>query len=215
MALGGVTLVLVRHAESADNASSVLSARAPGPGLSDRGVTQARALADRLRATPIDSVWSSPLLRARLTADLIAADHATPVRVTDALAEYNLGCLEGCSTREGWLANDRLFADWMVRDLLGRAHEGGESGASVIKRVRTFLDDLARRPQSKSTHVLIGHGGSIRVALPRIATNVSPSFAHAHPLANTEAVELERRSGCWRCVRWGPHAFNRDGEAGL
>ena len=73
-------LFLVRHAHAVDGAPDELRP------LSDRGRRQARELAARLAATLPDVVLSSPLLRARETADAIARASGAPLRVDDRLA---------------------------------------------------------------------------------------------------------------------------------
>ena len=66
-AAGGVTLLLVRHGQSAGNARRVFSGSADVP-LTATGRAQAAALADRLAHEPIAAVYASPLSRARDTA---------------------------------------------------------------------------------------------------------------------------------------------------
>jgi phosphohistidine phosphatase len=73
-------LFLVRHAHAVDGTPDELRP------LSDQGREQARELAARLAATLPDVVLSSPLLRARETADAIARASGAPLRVDDRLA---------------------------------------------------------------------------------------------------------------------------------
>jgi len=73
-------LFLVRHAHAVDGTPDELRP------LSDRGREQARELAARLASTLPDVVLSSPLLRARETADAIARASGAPLRVDDRLA---------------------------------------------------------------------------------------------------------------------------------
>jgi phosphohistidine phosphatase len=67
-------LVLVRHAEAAPGTPDELRTLTPG------GYAQARALGDRLRAEGVqpDAVLSSPLLRARQTAEALELGEAEP-----------------------------------------------------------------------------------------------------------------------------------------
>ena len=73
-------LFLVRHAHAVDGTPDELRP------LSDRGREQARELAARIASTLPDVVLSSPLLRARETADAIARASGAPLRVDDGLA---------------------------------------------------------------------------------------------------------------------------------
>jgi phosphohistidine phosphatase len=73
-------LFLVRHAKAAPGSPDALRR------LNDKGREQARALAERLAAEQPDVVLSSPLLRARETADPIARLAGVPLRIDDRLA---------------------------------------------------------------------------------------------------------------------------------
>ena len=70
------TLLLIRHGETAWNAERRFTTRSDLP-LSEVGLEQAGAAAEALAATGIDRVYSSPLQRARVTAETIAASEAS------------------------------------------------------------------------------------------------------------------------------------------
>src|ERR1700722_19047795 len=65
-------LVLVRHGVTA-HTGPLLSGRMPGIDLSDKGIAQAQAAADRLSALTISTVYASPIERTTQTAGYIAA----------------------------------------------------------------------------------------------------------------------------------------------
>lgn len=68
------TIHLVRHGH-VHNPQKVLYGRLPGFNLSEKGIAQATVTADFLEKRPISAVFSSPMLRARRTAQLIMARH--------------------------------------------------------------------------------------------------------------------------------------------
>ena len=68
-------LWLVRHGETVCHRCGLYSGHAPTP-LTPRGVAQARALGERLRAVPFDKVFCSELTRTGTTADLLLGDRA-------------------------------------------------------------------------------------------------------------------------------------------
>ncbi len=77
---------LIRHADAYSGITELAAGRIDTP-LSKRGLEQARRLAARLAAVPLQAVWSSELLRARQTAEMIAAGHSLEVRVDARLRE--------------------------------------------------------------------------------------------------------------------------------
>src|SRR3954471_18360095 len=68
-------LVLVRHAVTA-HTGPLLSGRMPGIDLSEKGVGQADATAQRLAKLPVSAVYASPIERTTQTAQQIAAHHS-------------------------------------------------------------------------------------------------------------------------------------------
>lgn len=89
------TLYLVRHGENVANLTKEFSHRAVDYSLTDKGRAQAAQTADFFRGHAIDAVYSSPLRRARETAEAIAAVVGKPVTVVEDFREINVGVLEG------------------------------------------------------------------------------------------------------------------------
>ena len=95
---GDFTLAfLVRHGQAAvpDQEGRYFS-KAPVP-LTERGEQQAAAAGDLLRTSAIDAIWSSDLLRARQTAEIIARVTGVPVCYDKRLQEVDTGTLDGSS----------------------------------------------------------------------------------------------------------------------
>ncbi|HMG51089.1 MAG TPA: histidine phosphatase family protein [Inquilinus sp.] len=120
------TIYLIRHCRAAG--------QEPEAPLTEEGHAQALRLRDRLAATPIARVVSSPFLRARDSAASLAARLGLPVGIDERLAERVLAA----DPAEDW--QDRLrqsFAD------PGLCWPGGESGAAAMARGRAAVDAAA------------------------------------------------------------------------
>jgi broad specificity phosphatase PhoE len=131
-------IVFARHGETAPNRDGLILGRAD-PGLTDEGRRQATRLAGLLgRESPV-AVLTSPLLRARETADVIASACGLEAETDDRLMEIDWGAWEGRPV-EGIASAEmeRLRAD------AGRAPEG-ESLASLGLRVEEFCADALDR----------------------------------------------------------------------
>src|SRR3712207_5088470 len=103
-----MTLYFVRHGESEANRLREFSNRGVKHGLTPRGREQAAALARALRGAAVAKLFSSPLLRAVETAEILSAAIGVPYEVTDALREYDCGILEGRSDAASWQVYDEV-----------------------------------------------------------------------------------------------------------
>ena len=100
--------MMVRHAEPAG------ATGATGPALSHRGQTQAAALAERLALRPVAALYTSPVARARETAEAVAARLGLPAQVQGLLGDSSSG--GGNRGREAveWLAAQHSAPDALV-----------------------------------------------------------------------------------------------------
>jgi 2,3-bisphosphoglycerate-dependent phosphoglycerate mutase len=134
------------------------------PELTERGVEQAQRVAAWLAFEPVDVVLSSPLLRARMTAQPIADAHGLPVDLVEGLAEYDVQSDHYIPMEEMRANNDpRLQA--MID---GRWESfGGEPTHEFRARIeRTVHEIVAEHPGRRV--VAVCHGGVINVALAQL-----------------------------------------------
>jgi probable phosphoglycerate mutase len=154
------TLLLVRHGNTALSGRRY-SGRGD-PELSADGQAQALAVAGRLAAAGIAAVVSSPLRRARSTADAIAAATGTAVAADDGLVETDFGRWDGLTfaeVREGWPAE---HAAWLADS--AAAPPGGESINQVARRVRKVRDRLLAAYPGRTVAV-VSHVTPIKLLL--------------------------------------------------
>jgi broad specificity phosphatase PhoE len=149
-------LILVRHGQTGANQRGLLLGRADEP-LCDGGREQADALA---RALPVPArLISSPLRRARSTADAIAAVSGTPVEVDERWVEMDYGALDGrpasALDAEGWRA-------WQEDP--AHVPAGGESVAQVGARVRAACRELTAAAAAGDV-VVVSHVSPIKAAI--------------------------------------------------
>jgi probable phosphoglycerate mutase len=124
-------IVFARHGQTAPNRDGLVLGRAD-PELTGEGRRQAAALAAALAGEPVTAILTSPLVRARQTAEAIGAACGLPVTVDERLLEIDWG------TWEGRPAGSLAVADvdrWRADD--GTAPEG-ESLDSLSRRVGSF-----------------------------------------------------------------------------
>jgi len=136
------TLLLVRHGLTALT-GPVLAGRTPGVHLDDRGWTQARAVAERLRVLPLAAVVSSPLDRCLDTASTVLEGRdSLELAVDDRLAEVEYGEWTGRELKQ--LAKEPL---WKVVQAHPSAavFPGGEALAHASARAVAAVADWDAR----------------------------------------------------------------------
>jgi len=173
--------------------------------LSALGHAQARQVADwarRLAAScpagtaPIREIWSSPLRRARETAEAIAAAIGLPVSVDEQLCELHAGIFQG----HLWADLEQAFPEEVAHWRSGDPHyviPGGESRAQLAARGRAALEALAAR--GTPGMIVVAHGGVLTAALgsmlgrehPLLAAAAERPFTKLPALANCSVTELE------------------------
>jgi probable phosphoglycerate mutase len=142
-----VTLVLIRHGETALNVARVL--QPADTALSERGERQALALARRLAPLGLRMLISSPLPRAWRTAQAVAAATGLSPQAEVRLEERNFGDFRG--RRYDSLGFDPLA--------MLEAPPGGESAAAFAQRVAAVFESLrARYADPAGPVAVISHG---------------------------------------------------------
>lgn len=124
---------LIRHGSTAWNKEGRIQGHTDNP-LDEEGLQQAEAIAERLSGEHWDYIYSSDLLRARQTAEVIAAKLGLQVAgVIPGIREMNGGLLEGTTEQE---RVERWGTEWKSLDLGLESNESGKQrGARRLKRL--------------------------------------------------------------------------------
>ena len=199
-----MNLYFVRHGESQANLLNEISNHGLKHGLTPRGREQALALAERFSEIHVNKLYTSPLLRAVQTAQVLSHAFEIPYESTDALREYDCGVLEGKSDPESWALYDQVYNAWVHEEAWERRIEGGESFLDIQARFVPFVRDLIDTYGRLSVNiVMVGHGGLYRCMLPLVLANVDFEFAEARHLDNIAYVLAQVEGGRVRCLKWG------------
>ena len=194
-------LYFVRHGESEANVLGVISNRGAVHGLTERGRRQVEALALELRGAGVTQVYSSPLLRARETADILARALDVGCEVTDALREFDCGLAEGRSDPAAWALHRSVVDAWMEHGDLDARIEEGESFVDIQDRFVPFVRGLIESYEEVAPVILVGHGGLYQCMLPIVLENLDRGAVFRLPnagyvLAEVSAGKLLCLQGC-------------------
>lgn len=156
---------LIRHGATANN--TLRPPRLQGCGLdfelSDLGRLQARRTADRLAPLPFARIFSSPLLRARQTAEAIAAPHGLTVEVVPEIVEVDVGRWEGLTWAEAEQVDPEAYRGFTTDPGIN-PYSGGENLRGVLARVGPALDRLLAEAAGQ-TVAIVAHNVVNRVYL--------------------------------------------------
>jgi probable phosphoglycerate mutase len=153
---------LVRHGRSVWNAAGRIQGQIDIE-LDEVGLQQAQRIADRLAREPISAIYSSPLLRAKVTADAIAERLHLPVTLDARLMEYDFGVVSGMTWAELTENHPELVDRWL-EDPWAVPVAGSEGRPNFAKRVTAAMQDLcAQHPEEQVA--VVAHGGTFGVYL--------------------------------------------------
>jgi broad specificity phosphatase PhoE len=166
-------LYLVRHGETAYNRDGLALGIADVP-LTDTGMRQAEAVARRLASERIDRVYTSPLSRAAVMAQAIAAERPAPVEVRAELLELHVGHTEGTPFRTLRETHAGFLQEWAGPQGHLAAMPGGESIVDVDQRLEPFIRHLREEPAAAAA--VVSHNFVLRVLLCRLLGLEPSSF---------------------------------------
>ena len=154
-------MYLVRHGQTESSARKAYSGRSD-VALTDEGREQARRAAEQLAGAGIDAVFSSPLSRARDTAQAIADATGAPLTVDERLTEVDYGDFEGLDRAGARERFGQAFEDWRAdpfgSPVAGHGAAGRRAGSAPARRPPT-------RSPPRERPVIVGHQGILRIVL--------------------------------------------------
>ena len=143
-------LYLTRHGETEYSLNNDVCGSTDCP-LTDKGREQAKDLAGYIMDTGLNigAIYSSPLVRARETAEIISKAISVPYIVDNRLREQSCGAYEGVTKRD-----DQEFKT-AIQQFANRL-KGGDSALQLAQRVYNFLDEICVDDE-KSDSLIVGH----------------------------------------------------------
>jgi len=174
----------MRHGESYSNVGGRMISTTDME-LTPRGIEQAEK-AKRHINKDFDMVFSSPLLRARQTAEILAGD--AEIVVCDKLIEMNLGVLEGLTWEEVNLNFPHLDTGYMLYDI---TIPQGESFGDVQNRCQSFIAHELSDLSEDACVLIVTHGITKRVLVNSLMKKAPECVNHLNWCDNTSYSIIE------------------------
>lgn len=178
-----MSILLIRHGETTLNAARIV--QHPDTPLNERGVGQARRIAERLADFPVSAIISSDYARAYMTAQAIARVTGLPVVIQESLRERNFGDVRG--TAHADLPVDLYAPDFHP--------SGGESWSMFHERVTVAWEAIKERAKrSDGDLVVVSHALVCRSLVANHLTLADDMDVNVPRWPNTALTVIENRA---------------------
>lgn len=186
------TIYIVRHGESEGNVKQILGF-SPEVKLTDIGIQQVKTLAKSFSSIQFDSIFSSDLLRARHTAEILAIEKRIPIKIRKNLRERSYGRLNGKTQREIKTELRDLYEQYLKMDNKNKYYfklvEDMETVNDVVSRLIIVLKEITRVYKGK-TILVVSHVTPMRGLLVRLGF-VDYHEIDSNCIENTAYIKVE------------------------
>ncbi|MBU0459488.1 MAG: histidine phosphatase family protein [Nanoarchaeota archaeon] len=175
-------LILIRHGETEENEAGIHQGWLPGK-LTEKGIYQAKKLAERLKNIPINIVYTSNLQRCLDTTKEITKLKPNLKVITEKLIrERNKG---------EWNGKHKDEIDWntIPGEKFNQKPPGGESLQEALERMKKFHQNLLKKHQN-DTVLVVSHGGVLSL-YRSFLLNQDIENCFQQKIPNTGLTELE------------------------
>lgn len=180
---------LIRHGQTSWNAESRVMGRGDIP-LDGIGEKQVADLAEALGHFSIQTIFSSPQLRAQQTAQALALVKKLPVQSDERLAELDFPRWQGKAHAE--IKNDEVYIS-RKKDFFNFRHPEVENYESLMKRIGEFVSEMEKA--SKDIAV-VSHGDVVKAFIVKLM-NVAPESFFQFKIQNASCTVLTKENGRW------------------
>ena len=174
-------IIFLRHGQAKNNTDRVLAGRTPGVPLTDTGLKQAEQTGKLLEDMNISAIYSSPIQRAKHTAEIVGEHNSIDVTIDDRLIELDMGKFTVVPYDEIFTSHGNVFMKFYNGEL-EIAHNGVETFADVKKRVLGIVDHVIEKHPDENV-VLVTHMDPIKAMLSTIV-DLSPTNLFELIIAN-------------------------------
>jgi len=175
------SIIFLRHGQAINNTQRILAGRTPGIPLTEQGIDQAEKAAKFLEDMNISAIYSSPIERAKNTANIVGKHNSIDVKIDDRLIELDMGKFTGVPYDEIFSSHGNVFMKF-YRGELEIAHNGVETFADVKKRVLGMVDHVIENHPDENV-VLVTHMDPIKAMLSTVVS-LSPENLFELIIAN-------------------------------
>ncbi len=204
------SIIFLRHGQAKNNLERILTGRTPGVPLTEKGIDQAEKAAKFLEHMNISAIYSSPIERAKHTAEIVGKHNSLDVTIDDRLIELDMGKFTGVPYDDIFTSHGNVFMKFYNGEL-EIAHNGVETFSEVKKRVLGIVDHVIEKHPDQNV-VLVTHMDPIKAMLATVV-DLSPTNLFELIIANASLNifrEYKRKFSISGLNVMDPSRFNQD-----
>jgi len=204
------SVIFLRHGQAKNNIERILTGRTPNIPLTEKGIEQAEKTAKFLEQMNIAAIYSSPIERAKHTAEIVAQHNSLDVTIDDRLIELDMGKFTGVPYDDIFTSHGNVFMKFYNGEL-EIAHNGVETFAEVKKRILSIVDHVVEKHPDQNV-VLVTHMDPIKAMLSTVV-DLTPTNLFELIIANASLNifrEYNRKFAISGINVMDPSRFNHD-----
>ena len=204
------SVIFLRHGQAKNNIERILTGRTPNIPLTEKGIDQAEKAAKFLEHMNISAIYSSPIERAKHTAEIVGKHNSLDVIIDDRLIELDMGKFTGVPYDEIFSSHGNVFMKFYNGEL-EIAHNGVETFSEVKKRILGIVDHVIENHPDQNV-VLVTHMDPIKAMLSTVV-DLTPTNLFELIIANASLNifrEYKRKFSISGLNVMDPSRFNQD-----
>ena len=186
-------IIFLRHAQAENNTKRILAGRTDGVSLTKTGIQQAEQISEYLKPLDISAIYSSPIERAKHTAEIVTKNSAIDVELDDRLTEIDMGKFTRMNYDDMFAKYGNIFLKFYENDPVIAEHEV-ETFPNVQKRILDMVDHVIKKHKNENV-ILVTHMDPIKSMLANVM-DLKPKTLFELIIANasfTILTEQERK----------------------
>ncbi len=185
-------IIFLRHGQAKNNTARILAGRTEGVPLTDTGIKQSEYAAELLEHMNISAIYSSPIERAKHTAEIVGKHNSLDVTIDDRLNELDMGKFTGMPYDKIFNSHGNVFMKFYNGEL-EIAHNGVETFTQVKKRILGIVDHVIEKHPDENV-LLVTHMDPIKAMLSTII-DLSPTNLFELIIANASLNIFREKDG--------------------
>ena len=185
-------IIFLRHGQAENNTKKILAGRTPGIPLTQKGITQAESAGEFIKTLKISKIYSSPVERAKSTADIVSKHCNAPVVVDERLTELDMGKFTMMPYEEIFAMHGNVFLKFYDGNPAIKENNV-ETFAEVKERVGEIVNYVIEKHHNENI-VLVTHMDPIKAILS-IVLNLRPENLFELIIANASLTIIKNYDG--------------------